>query len=115
MAERNRKRKRLGPVVDISRGAEDTSAPSEPRNRDITLTRQGRRLAQQSTLIPAAAADPQLAGDTSEPTPWSPEFFDEVHEDPPIPVIEDEEDSVVRISFALSTIHHNLIIAPRQN
>jgi hypothetical protein len=98
MAEKTRKRKRPGPVISISRHAEDTSAPSEPCNRDISLSRQGRRLAQQSTLIPAGPSVPQLAISSPEPNPWSPDFFDEVHEDPPVPILEDEEDLVVRIA-----------------
>jgi hypothetical protein len=97
MPEGNRKRRRLGPVIDIARGdeLEDSSSHSEPHNRDITLSRQGRRLAHHSTLIAAGPSDQQLVG-TPEPTPWSPDFFDEVHEDP-VPVIEDKEDSAVCI------------------
>jgi hypothetical protein len=78
----SRKRKRERPVITIDRG----EGPStEIRNRNITITRQGGRLTKASTPVSAPSDQEKIIPD--EPSPWCAEFYDEVHEDPPLPEV----------------------------
>jgi len=94
MSDSRRKRKRPGPVISISRGDDgDESDASQPLNRNITLARQGRRLTQLSAPISAGTSEDLQ----EEPSPWSAQFYDEVYEDPPLPIIEEDVPPNVRI------------------
>lgn len=93
MADSSRKRKHPDVVISVSReGDTDTDTTEELRNRNITLSRQGRRLTQLSTPI-SAGTSAQVQKD-KDPPPWDSEFYDDVnvetHDDPPLPIIDED-------------------------
>jgi hypothetical protein len=91
-----RKRKRPATVVTVSRSNDIPETDNEILNRDLTVTRQGRHLTQISTAI-AAGASERCEDIAEEPSPWTANFYDEIHDDPPLPTIED--DGIVSIYF----------------
>jgi hypothetical protein len=105
----DRKRKRVGPVVAIDRSGTSSNEPIEVQNRNIVITRQGRRLAQASAPI---SAPDQGSAATNEPSPWTAEFYDEPqaeeHPDPPLPEIDPTTN--VSLPFPINPLFAKVVI-----